>query len=164
MPTLLIDFFEESFLPAQDLAPIDVKQFRNAIGRLSQILDHPADFADVITGFKTHFVENLLRLGFTLGRAEAFARCIRLLRDAMREAKRVTPTPSQENLIEQAFAYMNDFEGSIKQVFTDIIYEDDQLLTGAVHELEAIQKHIDARETVAVGDDSDDDVGFYQFL
>lgn len=146
MSTLLIEFFEEEFLPAQDLAPIDVKKFRNAIGRLSQILGHPAEFGDVITGFKTTFVENLLRLGFTMGRAEAFARCIRLLRDAMREAKRVTPTPHQENLIEQAFAYMHDFEGSLKQVFTDIIFDDDQVLSGAVHELETIQRHIDESE------------------
>ena len=144
MPSTLMEFFEQEFLPVQDLSEFKVKQFRNAIGRFSLVLGHPAEFVDAIEpGMRSFFIEELLKLGFTINRAEEFCVCIKKVKNAMREAKRVTPRPAA-NFIQQACEWIGDHPGSIAAAFTEFIGKDDQLLSGAVQELEAVQAHIDS--------------------
>ena len=146
MPRLLTTFFESDFLESQDLAPVEIKRYRNAIGRASQLLEHPIEYGDTIEkGFRTWFIENLLRIGFTVSRAEEFFVCIKKVSRAMREARRVKPRPAP-SFIEQAFEWIADHPRSIREMFSDIIYDDDQLLSGAAQQLETIQRQIDESE------------------
>lgn len=147
MPQLLSDFLEEEFLSLNDHEPRKVKQFRNAVNYASMMLQHPAELIDVTQpSFRKQFVEHLRESGFTIHRAESFARCIRQLSDAAQGAKQ--KTPHETNLIEQAFAYLDDYSGSIQAAMTEILYEGDQLCSGAAEQLEEIQSHnVDCEET-----------------
>jgi len=142
MPSTLIEFFfEEEFLSAQDLSDFKVKQFRNAIGRASQLLERPIEFIDAIEpGFRSWFIENLLRLGFTVNRAEEFAACIRKVTQAMREHKRATPR-REPSILENAACWIADHPESIRHAFTDIIDRDDQVCVGDVDQLKKIREH-----------------------
>ena len=141
MPSTLMAFFEEEFLSVQDLSDFKVKQFRNAIGRASQLLEHPIEFIDAIEpGFKSFYKENLLRLGFSIQRCEEFAACIRKLVAAMREHKRATPR-REPSILENAACWIADHPESIRHAFTDIIDRDDQVCVGDVDQLKKIREH-----------------------
>jgi len=135
----LLNFFEDEFLEVnQQLLPIEVKRYRNAIGRASQLLEHPIEFIDAIEpGFRNWFVENLLRLGFTMARAEEFAVCLKKVSKAMREAKRAKPRP-EPSLVEKALEWLDDHRGTLTQAFA---FDDDEVCAGSYDTVMKLNAH-----------------------
>ena len=146
MSSLLIHFFEHEYLEVNtQLLPVEVKRYRNAIGRGSQLLEHPIEYIDAIElSFRNWFVENLLRLDFTMERAEEFAVCVEKVTKAMREAKRAKPRP-EPNMVDQASEWLQNHRGTIAEALTtDLLFDGDQICIGSIHELESVQQFIDA--------------------
>ena len=63
-------FFDEHFIEKHlvEPSPGKLKQFRNALGRASQLFEHPITFDDVVDfrTFRSQFLEALLKLGFSV--------------------------------------------------------------------------------------------------
>ena len=136
----LIDFFEETYLPQllENAPPEQVKQFRNAIGRATLLLGHAATLGDLVDpSFAKSFVEDLVQRGFTINRAEAFASCLRQVRDAAREERRVrskesmakgeAPVLHRPNVLQEVAQFLEDHPRSISAAFASILEADDQI-------------------------------------
>ncbi|NOY41185.1 MAG: hypothetical protein GXP26_05030 [Planctomycetes bacterium] len=135
-------YFDEVFIEKHLFEPSagKLKRFRNALGRASQFLARPVTYADVVdfASFRSQLIEELLRIGFTVSRAEAFAVCLREIRDAM--ALELKPERKQQPKRSNFAQFVRDYPLSIATQI-DILFPDDDVCVHAVDDLETVQQY-----------------------
>ncbi len=132
-------FFDEVFLEKySDPTPRQLKRYRNALGRASQVLEHPVTYADVVdfTSFRSLLLEELLKVGFTVGRAESFVACLREIRDAF--ASELKPARSIQPKRSNFAQFVADYPLSIAATI-DMLFPGDEVCIGDVDAMEALQ-------------------------
>jgi len=102
------------------------------------VLGHPLTYTDVVefTSFRSMLIEELLKLGFTINRAESFAVCLREIRDAF--ASELKPERSFKPKRSNFAKFVTDYSNAQTM---DVLFPDDEVCSGDLDLIRSKRSH-----------------------